>query len=130
MPTLQGRKNILTLIITSFQFQAAIMDDWMASETTPGTPRERERETVTLYNLPQKKQRLDFETYFKTSTLSNIVEQNNLYQNLETNPPILANVYITLSFPKFAFTHSTDSNRHLYVRSVEAGPQKVDDLHV
>jgi len=24
---LQGRKNILTLIITSFQFQAAIMDD-------------------------------------------------------------------------------------------------------
>jgi hypothetical protein len=51
--------------------------------------------TVTLYNLPvkKKKQRSDFETYFKTSTLRIIVkqnknQQNNLYHNLGINPPI------------------------------------------
>jgi hypothetical protein len=38
--------------------------------------------TVNLYNLPVKKKRPDFETYFKTLILSNIIKQNKTKTNL------------------------------------------------
>jgi hypothetical protein len=80
----------LTLIINIF-FQAAIMDDWMASEATPGTLFSYIQEPAKSvhphthtqrvnYNLPVKKQ---IETRFW-----NILQNLNSKQQCKTKQPI------------------------------------------